>query len=85
MKYRENIRSKMDIRAKIIIIASIIISFFVILLPLWQKGITRSNQYSILIAKERLEKLEEEEKSLVAYILDENGIVDGSELKVAGV
>ncbi len=85
MKYRENIRSKMDIRAKIIIIASIIISFFVILLPLWQKGITRSNQYSILIAKERLEKLEEEEKSLVAYILDENGFVDGNELKVAGV
>lgn len=85
MKYRENIRSKMDIRAKIIIIASIIISFFVILLPLWQKGITRSNQYSILIAKERLEKLEEEEKSLVAYILDENAFVDGDELKVAGV
>ncbi len=85
MKYRENIRSKMDIRAKIIIIASIIISFFVILLPLWQKGITRSNQYSILIAKERLEKLEEEEKSLVAYILDENTFVDGNELKVAGV
>ncbi len=85
MKYRENIRSKMDIRAKIIIIASIIISFFVILLPLWQKGITRSNQYSILIAKERLEKLEEEEKSLVAYILDENAFVDGNELKVAGV
>lgn len=85
MKYRENIRTKMDIRAKIIIIASIIISFFVILLPLWQKGITRSNQYSILIAKERLEKLEEEEKSLVAYILDENAFVDGNELKVAGV
>ncbi len=85
MKYRENIRTKMDIRAKIIIIASIIISFFVILLPVWQKGITRSNQYSILLAKEKFEKLEEEEKSLVAYILDENRDSTEGELKLAGV
>lgn len=85
MKYRENIRSKMDIKAKFIIIASIIISFFVILLPLWQKGITRSNQYSILVAKEKLERLEEEEKSLVAYILDGNIYGDSGELKVAGI
>lgn len=85
MKYRENIRTKMDIRAKIIIIASILISFFVILLPVWQKGITRSNQYSILVAKEKLERLEEEEKSLVAYILDEKSSDNEVELRLAGV
>ena len=69
MKYRENERRELDLRAKVIIIASIIVSFFVALVPVWQKGVTRQNHYELIIAKEKLERMEEEEKNLMAYIL----------------
>lgn len=52
MKYRENERRELDLRAKVIIIASIIVSFFVALVPVWQKGVTRQNHYELIIAKE---------------------------------
>ena len=70
MKYNENITKKMDLKAKIIIVASIFISFFVILLPIWQKGLTRQTHYEILLAETKLERMEEEERNLVAYILE---------------
>lgn len=86
MKYRETTREAFDMKAKIIIIASIIISFFVILIPVWQKGLTRSTHYEILLSEEKLEKLENEERSLVASILEKNdGAREYSEVIVAGV
>ena len=85
MKYRENIRNKMDLKAKVIIVLSLVVCFFVILVPIWQKGVTRKNHYDLLIAEDRLESMEEEERSLVAYILEKGN--DASYLKdaVAGV
>ena len=38
MKYRENVRHELDRRAKVIIILGIVLSFLVIMVPLWQKG-----------------------------------------------
>lgn len=69
MKYREDERRELDLRAKIIIFASIIVAFFVALVPVWQKGVTRQNHYELLLAEEKLEKMEEEERNLMAYIL----------------
>ncbi len=86
MKYREDTRAKMDIRAKIFVIASIIISFFVILIPVWQKGITRSSHYEILLSQEKIERMEEEERNLIAFILEKDTYVDSKvENLVAGV
>lgn len=86
MKYREDTRAKMDIRAKIFVIASIIISFFVILIPVWQKGITRSSHYEILLSQEKIERMEEEERNLIAFILEKDTYVDNKvENLVAGV
>lgn len=78
MKYSENITEKMDLKAKIIIVASIFIAFFVILLPIWQKGLTREAHYEILIAETKLERMEEEERNLVAYILEKETSEEGS-------
>lgn len=69
MKYREDERRELDLRAKIIIFVSIIVAFFVALVPVWQKGVTRQNHYELLLAEEKLEKMEEEERNLMAYIL----------------
>lgn len=69
MKYRDN-TFRMDIKAKAVILASIFLAFFVILLPIWQKGLTRQTHYEILLAESRLETMEEEERTLVAYILE---------------
>ncbi len=69
MKYREDERRELDLRAKIIIFASIIVAFFVALVPVWRKGVTRQNHYELLLAEEKLEKMEEEERNLMAYIL----------------
>lgn len=86
MKYRENERRELDLRAKVIIIASIIVSFFVALVPVWQKGVTRQNHYELIIAKEKLERMEEEEKNLMAYILqDETADGENTTTFIAGV
>ncbi len=74
MKYREDERTRLDLRAKIIIIASIIVSFFVALVPVWQKGITRQNHYELILAKQKLSRMEEEEKNLIAYIAENETI-----------
>ncbi len=86
MKYRENERRELDLRAKVIIVASIIVSFFVALVPVWQKGVTRQNHYELVIAKEKLERMEEEEKNLMAYILQDE-TTDGEKTTefIAGV
>ncbi len=86
MKYRENERRELDLRAKVIIVASIIVSFFVALVPVWQKGVTRQNHYELIIAKEKLERMEEEEKNLMAYILQDE-TTDGEKTTefIAGV
>ena len=85
MKYRENTRNRMDMRAKVIIILSLIVCFFVILVPIWQKGVTRKNHYELLIAEDRLESMEEEERSLVAYILEKGNDTAVVREAVAGV
>lgn len=86
MKYRENERRELDLRAKVIIIASIIVSFFVALVPVWQKGVTRQNHYELIIAREKLERMEEEEKNLMAYILqDETTDGENTTTFIAGV
>ncbi len=85
MKYRENIRKKMDFKAKAIIIASLIVCFFVILVPVWQKGVTRKDQYSLIFARERLERIEEEERNLVAFILESGKAGENAEELLAGV
>ena len=85
MKYRENTRNRMDMRAKVIIILSLIVCFFVILVPIWQKGVTRKNHYELLIAEDRLESMEEEERSLVAYILEKGSDTEAVREAVAGV
>ncbi len=86
MKYRENERRELDLRAKVIIIASIIVSFFVALVPVWQKGVTRQNHYELIIAKEKLERMEEEEKNLMAYILqDETADGEKTTTYIAGI
>lgn len=86
MKYSENTRGKLDIKAKIIIIASIIISFFVIMVPVWQKGITRSSHYEILLSEEKMERIEEEERNLIAFILEKDTYLDAErESLIAGI
>lgn len=86
MKYRENERRELDLRAKVIIIASIIVSFFVALVPVWQKGVTRQNHYELIIAKEKLDRMEEEEKNLMAYILqDETADGEKTTTYIAGI
>ncbi len=85
MKYRENTRNRMDLRAKVIIILSLIVCFFVILVPIWQKGVTRKNHYELLIAEDRLESMEEEERSLAAYILEKGNYTASVHEAVAGV
>ena len=86
MKYRENERTQLDLRAKIIIIASIIVSFFVALVPVWQKGVTRKSHYELVLAQEKLEKMEEEERNLIAYIaLRGNGEKENTTDLIAGV
>ena len=86
MKYRETGRTDFDTRAKIIIFASILISFFVILIPVWQKGLTRSTHYEILLSEKKLESLEEEERNLIASILEaDNEVKTFSEVIVAGI
>lgn len=86
MKYREDERHQLDMRAKAIIFASIIVSFLVALVPVWQKGMTRTNHYELILAEEKLEKMEEEEKSLIAFISSngDNGRTEIPDL-VAGV
>lgn len=86
MKYSENSRAKLDTKAKILIIASIIISFFVILIPVWQKGITRSSHYDILLSEEKIERMEEEERNLIAFILEKDRSVESeAESLIAGI
>lgn len=85
MKYRENTRNRMDLRAKVIIVLSLIVAFFVILVPIWQKGVTRRNHYELLIAEGRLESMEEEERSLIAYILEKGNDTAAVREAVAGV
>ena len=41
MKYRESVRHELDRKAKAIIIMGILLSFAVMLIPLWQKGSSR--------------------------------------------
>lgn len=86
MKYSENSRAKLDTKAKILIIASIIISFFVILIPVWQKGITRSSHYDILLSEEKIERMEEEERNLIAFILEKDRSAEAEvESLIAGI
>ncbi len=68
MKFRENERKSFDFKAKALIILSILISFFAIMLPIWQKGLSRQTHYEFLLSKQKLEKLDEEERNLLAYI-----------------
>ena len=70
MKFRENERKALDLKAKAIILLSIFISFFAIMTPVWQKGAMRQKRYEIILAEKKLESLKEEEKSLMAYMLE---------------
>ena len=58
MKYRENVRHELDRRAKVIIILGIVVSFLVIMVPLWQKGSAATISMKMMKAEERLDRLE---------------------------
>ena len=65
MKYREDVRHIMDRRAKGIIILGIILSFLVVMIPLWQKGSTATISMKTVKAEEKIQNLEKEERALL--------------------
>ena len=68
MKYKENLRHELDKRAKVIIILGIILSFLVLMVPLWQKGIRETMNMKTIKAEERIESLEKEERTLLSNL-----------------
>ena len=68
MKYRENVRHELDRRAKVIIILGIVVSFLVIMVPLWQKGAAATISMNTMKAEERLDGLEKEERVLLSSL-----------------
>ena len=68
MKYRENVRHELDRRAKVIIILGIVVSFLVIMVPLWQKGSAATISMKMMKAEERLDRLEKEERVLLSSL-----------------
>ena len=68
MKYRENVRHELDRRAKVIIILGIVLSFLVIMVPLWQKGSADTISMKTMKAEERLDGLEKEERVLLSSL-----------------
>ena len=65
MKYREDVRHIMDRRAKGIIILGILLSFLVVMIPLWQKGSTATISMKTVKAEEKIQNLEKEERALL--------------------
>ena len=68
MKYRENVRHELDRRAKVIIILGIVLSFLVIMVPLWQKGSAATINMKTMRAEEKLDILENEERVLLSSL-----------------
>ena len=68
MKYRESVRHELDRRAKVIIILGIVLSFLVIMIPLWQKGSAATISMKTIKAEERIESLEKEERTLLSSL-----------------
>ena len=68
MKDRENVRHELDRRDKVIIILGIVVSFLVIMVPLWQKGSAATISMKMMKAEERLDRLEKEERVLLSSL-----------------
>ena len=81
MKYREDVRHIMDRRAKGIIILGIILSFLVVMIPLWQKGSTATISMKTVKAEEKIQNLEKEERALLTRMSTVE--VDGIKEEVA--
>ena len=85
MKYRENVRHELDRRAKVIIILGIVVSFLVIMVPLWQKGSAATISMKMMKAEERLDRLEKEERVLLSSLstVEDNAIREEVALAMA--
>ena len=82
MKYRESVRHELDRKAKAIIIMGILLSFAVMLIPLWQKGSSRVLERRT-VAEERLDQLQGEERLLLSSISEVNGVSFTQEVAIA--
>lgn len=87
MKYRENVRHELDRRAKIIIISAIVLSFAVVMIPLWQKGAALSLNLKTVIAEEKIENLEKEERALLSSLseIERSGYKEEVALAIASI
>ena len=81
MMYREDVSHIMDRRAKGIIILGIILSFLVVMIPLWQKGSTATISMKTVKAEEKIQNLEKEERALLTRMSTVE--VDGIKEEVA--
>ena len=87
MKYRENVRHELDRRATIIIISAIVLSFAVVMIPLWQKGAALSLNLKTVIAEEKIENLEKEERALLSSLseIERSGYKEEVALAIASI
>ena len=87
MKYRENVRHELDRRAKIIIVSAIVLSFAVVMIPLWQKGAALSLNLKTVIAEEKIENLEKEERALLSSLseIERSGYKEEVALAIASI
>ena len=83
MKYRDSVRHELDRKAKAIIIMGILLSFAVMLIPLWQKGSSRVLERRTIAAEERLDQLQGEERLLLSSISEVNGVSFTQEVAIA--
>lgn len=68
MKYKEDRRKFFDAKSKLIIVVSLLLSFMILMLSVWQSGLSRTNYYELLSAQKKLNDLDDEERNLVAFI-----------------
>ena len=83
MKYKEDVRHKLDMKAKATIISGILMAFLVIMVPLWQKGSASALSFRSLAAEERINALDKEERVLLSSISTVDKSVCTSEVSLA--
>lgn len=85
MKYKEDRRKIFDAKSKLIIVVSLLLSFMILMLSVWQSGLSRTNHYELLSAQKKLNDLDNEERNLVAFISEMENTQKATVVYKAGI